>query len=90
MLVRFDASHDSWELEDNVSEELAAAFRESQGGALAPRKQLNQQYEAGELGPEPKRRQRDGESSHEPAEERRPYGVSEERRPYEPKAFLPV
>ena len=64
LLVRFDASHDSWELEDNVSEELAAAFRESHGGALAPRKILHQQYEAGELGPEPKRRQRDGESSH--------------------------
>ena len=31
LLVRFNASHDSWELEDNVSEELAAAFRESHG-----------------------------------------------------------
>ena len=31
LLLRFNASHDSWELEDNVSEELAAAFRESHG-----------------------------------------------------------
>ena len=78
---RFDASHDSWELEANVSEGLAAAFR---------KKGRREQYGTGELGPEPKRRQRDGESSHEAEEEGRPRsGAPFERKTFEPKTFLP-
>ena len=96
---RFDASHDSWELEDNVSEGLAAAFRKGRGtqpsehtpvnlpasNAAASRKERREQYGAGELGPEPKRRQREGESSHEAEEERRPRSGA----PFEPKTVLP-
>ena len=96
---RFDASHDSWELEDNVSEGLAAAFRKGRrtqpsehtpanllaSNAAASRKELREQYGAGDLGPAPKRRQRDGESSHEAEEERRPPSGA----PFEPKTLLP-
>ena len=102
---RFDASHDSWELEDNVSEGLAAAFRKKGRGtqpsehtqahlpasnAAASRKERREQYGTGKLGPEPKRRQRDGESSHEAEEEGRPRsGAPFERKTFEPKTYLP-
>ena len=101
---RFDAAHDSWELEDNVSVSLADAFRKGCGGqqsseyapdnvsadnVAASRKERRQQYSAGDLGPEPtrraERRQREGESSHETEEDRRPRGAVA----HEPKTLLP-